>query len=850
MFIIFSSKIFTFALSLGETEELNLIQQILLDHLSRHLTGSSLSSSPSKVTPKNETKNPNVVVRAVKINKIPTKKILKKQIRQTLHRIASNNQPTTSKSIPKKHNFTQVLTQLSPFWDKFGSLRRDIILLLLDSGEENFKVLFQLIAHDLNIPLSDEIIQSDNSSMSMEDKMPIIVPHVDEIREVCVSTYLPLVHDTSQSALSKRKSCAVICRLLWSSEGHLKEHPEVRLQIRGVLTRLLHDVESGVRQTTVQTLLYIISTMDHSHLSSNDESLVNASLDPTLGWLVTLAHRLLTDPVPDLRAKSVLLVTDVAEMLPKGVYVQSSFFYFILFLILRCCIGATNIESYLLQCKLLPITSRTAEDKSPVVRQSLALHLPRLIAALSPHWVGVLLDVIIALLGDDDHIVKVGVLGSLCDLEPSVLDTILPLITKLKNDEYAGVRCALARTAGQLLVHCHQGDNKDLQRHLDATLLPLVQKLLNDSDSQVTSAALRAVSDATHEFAQNDENATTAKSILSEAHVLKLLPTLRHLTSNPIWRVRSSAVEIVPTLLQCTNKLDVRVEIAQLCISLLGDKVDGVRMMAADALCGGKILESPFEESSQYELADCEWVDLVVLPHMKACAQSDDYRQRLLCFRMIKALLSYPVTFVPFDISPSKPRQVVFELLNSLASDPVPNIRLNIGKVLCSCAGHLSQSELANAICILKDIEENEKLKVKGGDRDVLYYTAKAIQIAQQLSSSIMNHDSIQNPNNDNQKKVSQIDESKIIISGVIGNSDDSKKVIEHPGHSNESQVIENATIFNSDDMSVCAKDVVQDIGTADNDGMNNVNSNCDQEIGVESTPRSYSEKSEQLSTQ
>ena len=403
-----------------------------------------------------------------------------------------------------------------------------------------------------------------------------------------------------------------------------------------------------------------------------------------------------------------------------------------------------------MQCKLLPITSRAAEDKSPIVRQSLALHLPRLIAALSPHWVGVLLDVIIALLGDDDHIVKVGVLGSLCDLEPSVLDTVLPLVTKLKNDDYAGVRCALARTAGQLLVHCHQGDNKDLQRHLDATLLPLVQKLLSDSDAQVTAAALRAVSDANHEFTLNNDNIPSAKSILSETHVLKLLPTLRHLTANPIWRVRSSAVEIVPMLLQCTKKLDVRVEIAQLCISLLGDKVDGVRTMAADALCGGKIIESPFIESSQFELADCEWVDLVVLPHMKACAQSGDYRQRLLCFRMIKSLLIHSNTAIPVDKSHSKPRQIVFQVLQALASDPVPNIRLNIGKVLFMCSASLSQSELAHAICILKDIEEREQAKTIGSDRDVIFYTEKAIHITQQLSkndhhklnsSSVLNHD-------------------------------------------------------------------------------------------------------------
>ena len=148
--------------------------------------------------------------------------------------------------------------------------------------------------------------------------MPIVITQVDTVREVSVSAYLPLVHATSQASLSKRKSCAVICRLLWSREGHLEDLPEMRLQIRGVLTRLLHDVDSVVRRTTVQTLLYIISTLDHSHLCSSDIDHEKASLDPTLGWLVTLSQRLLTDPVPDLRSKSILLVTNVAGMLPKG----------------------------------------------------------------------------------------------------------------------------------------------------------------------------------------------------------------------------------------------------------------------------------------------------------------------------------------------------------------------------------------------------------------------------------------------------------------------------------------------------------------------------------------------------
>lgn len=349
---------------------------------------------------------------------------------------------------------------------------------------------------------------------------------------------------------------------------------------------------------------------------------------------------------------------------------------------------------------------------------------------------GVLLDVIIALLGDDDHIVKIGVLVTLVDLEPTLLDTILPLILKLVSDEAAGVRCALARTAGQLLVHCHRGDNKDLQRHMDATLLPLIQRLLHDDDAEVTSAALRAVSDATSYSEMRADGGPSAKAILTEKHVLRLLPTLRHLTTNPIWRVRSSAVEIVPTLLECTYKLDVRVEIAQLCISLLNDKVDCVRTMAAEALCGGKCAQSPIVESSQHELADFEWIDLVVLPHLKACSQSQDYRQRLLSFKIIRALFRHSDNLLSNQINTlPKLRQAIIGILQTLTTDPVANVRLNIGRILCNCAQHFDASEHASLTCILEDLLALETAKTGGGDRDVRLFTHKARVYIQNLYS-------------------------------------------------------------------------------------------------------------------
>jgi len=64
------------------------------------------------------------------------------------------------------------------------------------------------------------------------------------------------------------------------------------------------------------------------------------------------------------------------------------------------------MDIYLLQCKLLPIATRLAEDKSPHVRLAVASQTDRLMTALGVHWLMVLVDLFQALLGDNDEKVR------------------------------------------------------------------------------------------------------------------------------------------------------------------------------------------------------------------------------------------------------------------------------------------------------------------------------------------------------------------------------------------------------------------------------------------------------------
>jgi hypothetical protein len=113
--------------------------------------------------------------------------------------------------------------------------------------------------------------------------------------------------------------------------------------------------------------------------------------------------------------------------------------------------------------------------------------------------------------------------------------------------------------------------------------------LLQDPDPEVTTASLRAVTNASrssrHEsstsvpscshnkFDPGDDDLVSVASmtslqshlsvdrtkpvfipVLSENQVLRLLPTLSNLATSAQWRVRQSAVEIVPALLGCTHR--------------------------------------------------------------------------------------------------------------------------------------------------------------------------------------------------------------------------------------------------------------------------------------------------------
>eukprot|EP00970_Alexandrium_tamarense_P004155 scaffold695_cov196-Alexandrium_tamarense.AAC.17 len=606
--------------------------------------------------------------------------------------------------------------------------------------------------------------------------------------------FLTVVHRLAASkSTSARVSACSLGPVLWS---HL-DFPR-QLQLRGVITRALHDVEVIVRKATA-TVLHEIAELVFDRRA--------------VPWLVLMCERSMTDPEPQLRAAAMTLTWHLAEHLPnaflgdarKG---SSSIRR------LPPRTDPTFMDVYLLQCKLLPVASNLAEDRIASVRLSVAAQCDRLCNALGEHWFSVIIDLLQALISDGDdrvrseailcmpRLVESVVIGTTTGHNITVLESLLPQAVKIQKDSSTIVRSALATACGELLVFLVGADDRSsneppsspgraaistpslYKKHVDDTLIPILQKLLQDTNPEVTTASLRAVTNASRSSARDsstriptcshrvdtiDDDLASISShqshtsfdrtkpvfipVLSEEQVLRLLPTLSNLATSAQWRVRQSAVEIVPALLGCTYRHETRHEISKFCVRLMGDKVDSVRRTAAECLClGGSSLARHGEDDGG------EWITNIVIPHLKSCSRSDDSKQRLLSLKMIEIIITNglcPATFKGADNVNSSlsscddsvlgsvaesPVRMILDIAASLASDRVANVRLNVGRVLAAIMLLLETSDVDFSVNVIEKQLHDERGRPQGGDRDVVYFAQQALMLSQSPRRRSLSH--------------------------------------------------------------------------------------------------------------
>lgn len=587
--------------------------------------------------------------------------------------------------------------------------------------------------------------------------------------------FLAVVHRLAASrSMSARIAACSLGPVIW---GHL-DFPH-QLQLRGVITRALHDVEVMVRKATANVLHEIA------------ELVFDARCVP---WLVLMCERAMTDPEPQMRSAAMTLTWHLAEHLPNtflGDASQGSRY-------LRRLPDRNDpifADVYLLQCKLLPVATRLAEDRSPSVRLAVAAQCDRLCDALGDHWSSVVIDVLLGLLSDPDERVRCEAVMCVPRLagivllstppgasvsEVSILEALVPASIRLQSDSIAVVRVALASAAGELLtllvaLQSRVEDSmppmfdegyRRYKKQVDERLIPLVQTLLNDQDPEVTSAALRAVTNASrrssviptqryrHQSADDDSASVTSihshasretrqpvfLPVLSEVQVLRLLPTLSELAESKQWRVRQSAVEIVPALLGCTQQLETRTEISKLCVRLMSDRVDEVRKTAAECLCmGGSSLGSHGEDASS------EWFQRIVIPAIRLCSTHQNSKQRLLSLKMVEIIFlnsACPAKWKIIEANEnesfvSSPSSELVAMALSLCDDRIANVRLNVGRALESVLHLLGSDDLATILDRVGQQLANEE--TNGRDRDVMFFasrcTARARALKEELGS-------------------------------------------------------------------------------------------------------------------
>lgn len=615
--------------------------------------------------------------------------------------------------------------------------------------------------------------------------------------------FLSVVHRLAASkSTSARVSACSLGTVLWS---HI-DFPR-QLQLRGVLTRALHDVEVMVRKSTAVVLHEIAELVSDRR---------------AVPWLVLMCERSMTDPEPQLRAAAMTLTWHLADHLPNAFLgderkdsrsVRK----------LPPRDSPTFMDVYLLQCKLFPVANNLAEDRVASVRLSVAAQCDKLCTALGEHWSSVIIDLLQTLLLDADELVRSEAILCMPRLVQSVilgtsdshrsitvLESLLPLALKIQNDTSLMVRSSLAIASGELLIFLvglegatispvesppspgRGGMYTEHKQYVDETLIPILQKLLQDSDPEVVTASLRAVTNAsrsgtareaiarTRSVSQSftDDDLVSLSSnqslhshtsyertkpvfipVLSEKQVLRLLPTLSNLGTSKEWRVRQSAVEIVPALMGCTHEQETRHDISKLCLRLMNDKVDSVRKTAAECFClGGSSLARHSKEDGG------EYVNTIVIPHLRACTSSADFKQRLLSLKMTETIIinglcptSRPGAEADISISgrddesvsdsvssnvtgvseSERPIRIILSIAATLISDKVANVRLNVGRTFGIVMTFLDRSDIEFAVEILEKQLDEETVRPGGGDSDVIAFSHQAISIAQPLRRMI-----------------------------------------------------------------------------------------------------------------
>lgn len=115
--------------------------------------------------------------------------------------------------------------------------------------------------------------------------------------------------------------------------------------------------------------------------------------------------------------------------------------------------------------------------------------------------------------------------------------------------------------------------------------------------------------------------------------------------------------------------------LAQMCVALMRDKVNSVRLAAAEALCLTSLIRHEPGPSDDAP-AVAVWAEAIVIPQLYNLMQRSSARERQIALYMIQILVSVGA------VTPDVTIGVLVPLLINASQDVVSNVRLSVAKSL------------------------------------------------------------------------------------------------------------------------------------------------------------------------
>ncbi|KAJ3357795.1 hypothetical protein HDU83_002923 [Entophlyctis luteolus] len=265
----------------------------------------------------------------------------------------------------------------------------------------------------------------------------------------------------------------------------------------------------------------------------------------------------------------------------------------------------------------------------------------------------------------------------------TVLREIIPCIRELVSDSSQHVRAALATEISSLAPIL--GKEQTIEH-----LLPLFLLLLKDDASEVRLNIISKL-----------DKVNDGIELLSQS----LLPAIVELAEDKQWRVRLAIIENIPLL---ASQLGVKFfdeKLGTLCMSWLGDCVYSIREAATVNL------------KKLTEVFGYDWAKQTIIPKVLIMGQHSNYLYRITTIFALSIL----ATVVNGEVL----KDLIIPTLNSLAVDPIPNIRFNVAKSLEKLIPLLRKNGLA---ALLSDpIKPTLSKLCDDGDMDVRYFAGRAL---------------------------------------------------------------------------------------------------------------------------